>query len=71
MIVGSESYEMNFTDMKDINVQHNLNCAKPLIQVYDLDDNELYLDVEYYSGNLIILHSSEVPISGKVIVTRI
>ena len=71
LIVGSESYEMNFTDMKDINVQHNLNCAKPLIQVYDLDDNELYLDVEYYSGNLVILHSSEVPISGKVIVTRI
>ena len=71
LIVGSESYEMNFTDMKDINVQHNLNCAKPLIQVYDLDDNELYLDVEYYSDNLVILHSSEVPLSGKVIVTRI
>ena len=34
-------------------------------------DNELYLDVEYYSDNLVILHSSEVPISGKVIVTRI
>lgn len=71
LIVGSESYEMNFTDKKDINVQHNLNCAKPLIQVYDLNDNELYLDVEYYSDNLVILHSSEVPISGKVIVTRI
>ena len=63
-------YEMDFTDSKDINVQHNLKCNYPLIRIFDTNNNELYIDVEYYSDNLIILHS-EVEISGKVIVNKL
>ena len=63
-------YEMDFTDSKDINVQHNLKCKYPMIRVFDTNNNELYVDVEYYSDNLIILHS-EIEISGKVIVNKL
>ena len=63
-------YEMDFTDSKDINVQHNLKCTYPLIRIFDTNNNELYVDVEYYSDNLIILHS-EIEISGKVIVNKL
>ena len=63
-------YEMDFTDSKDINVQHNLKCKYPMIRVFDTNDNELYMDIEYYSDNLTILHS-EVEISGKVIVNKL
>ena len=65
-----DSYEMDFTKLKDIKVQHNLNCKYPLIRVFDANDNELYMDIEYYSDNLTILHS-EVEISGKVIVNKL
>ena len=63
-------YEMDFTDSKDINVQHNLKCKYPMIRVFDTNDNELYMDIEYYSDNLTILHS-EIEISGKVIVNKL
>ena len=63
-------YEMEFTDSKDINVQHNLKCTFPMIWVFDTNDNELYMDIEYYSDNLTILHS-EIEISGKVIVNKL
>ena len=38
-------YEMDFTDSKDINVQHNLKCKYPMIRVFDTNNNELYVDV--------------------------
>ena len=67
---GKADYELSFTDQKDINLQHNLNCKYPMIRVFDTEDNELYMDVEYYSDNLTILHS-EIEISGKVIVNKL
>ena len=63
-------YEMDFTDSKDINVQHNLKCKYPIIRVFDKNDNELYMNIEYYSDNLTILQS-EIEISGKVIINKI
>ena len=57
-------------DKKDIQIQHNLKCKYPMIRVFDTNDNELYMDIEYYSDNLTILHS-EVEISGKVIVNKL
>ena len=41
-----------------------------MIRVFDTNDNELYMDIEYYSDNLTILHS-EIEISGKVIVNKL
>ena len=66
----SSSYEESFVDKKDIQIQHNLKCKYPMIRVFDTNDNELYMDIEYYSDNLTILHS-EVEISGKVIVNKL
>ena len=66
----SSSYEESFVDKKDIQIQHNLKCKYPLIRVFDTNDNELYMDIEYYSDNLTILHS-EIEISGKVIVNKL
>ena len=66
----SSSYEESFDDKKDIQIQHNLKCKYPLIRVFDTNDNELYMDIEYYSDNLTILHS-EIEISGKVIVNKL
>lgn len=67
---GKADYELSFTDQKDINLQHNLKCKYPMIRVFDTNDNELYMDIEYYSDNLTILHS-EIEISGKVIVNKL
>lgn len=64
------SYEESFVDKKDIQIQHNLKCKYPMIRVFDTNDNELYMDIEYYSDNLTILHS-EIEISGKVIVNKL
>lgn len=64
------SYEMDFVNSKDINVQHNLQCKHPLIRVFDTNDNEIELDCEYFSENLTILHS-EISFSGKVIVNKL
>ena len=66
----SSSYEESFVDKKDIQIQHNLKCKYPMIRVFDTNDNELYMDIEYYSDNLTILHS-EIEISGKVIVNKL
>ena len=66
----ASSYEESFVDKKDIQIQHNLKCKYPMIRVFDTNDNELYMDIEYYSDNLTILHS-EVEISGKVIVNKL
>ena len=66
----SSSYEESFVDKKDIQIQHNLKCKYPLIRVFDTNDNELYMDIEYFSDNLTILHS-EIEISGKVIVNKL
>ena len=66
----SSSYEESFVDKKDIQIQHNLKCKYPIIRVFDTNDNELYMDIEYYSDNLTILHS-EIEISGKVIVNKL
>ena len=66
----SSSYEESFVDKKGIEIQHNLKCKYPMIRVFDTNDNELYMDIEYYSDNLTILHS-EVEISGKVIVNKL
>ena len=64
------SYEESFVDKKDIQIQHNLKCKYPMIRVFDTNDNELYMDIEYYSDNLTILHS-EIEVSGKVIVNKL
>ena len=66
----SSSYEESFVDKKDIQIQHNLKCKYPMIRVFDTNDNELYMDIEYYSDNLTILHS-EIEVSGKVIVNKL
>ena len=66
----ASSYEESFVDKKDIQIQHNLKCKYPMIRVFDTNDNELYMDIEYYSDNLTILHS-EIEISGKVIVNKL
>ena len=66
----TSSYEESFINKKDIQIQHNLKCKYPLIRVFDTNDDELYMDIEYYSDNLTILHS-EVEISGKVIVNKL
>ena len=66
----SSSYEESFVDKKDIQIQHNLKCKYPIIRVFDTNDNELYMDIEYYSDNLTILHS-EIEVSGKVIVNKL
>ena len=66
----SSSYEESFVDKKDIQIQHNLKCKYPMIRVFDTNDNELYMDIEYFSDNLTILHS-EIEISGKVIVNKL
>ena len=66
----SSSYEESFVDKKDIQIQHNLKCKYPMIRVFDTNDNELYMDIEYYSDNLTVLHS-EIEISGKVIVNKL
>lgn len=63
-------YEKSFVDKKDIQIQHNLKCKYPMIRVFDTNNNELYMDIEYYSDNLTILHS-EIEISGKVIVNKL
>ena len=67
---GKADYELSFTDQKDINLQHNLNCRYPLIRIFDTEDNEIELDCEYFSDNLTILHS-EISFSGKVIVNKL
>ena len=66
----ASSYEESFVNKKDIQIQHNLKCKYPMIRVFDTNDNELYMDIEYYSDNLTILHS-EVEVSGKVIVNKL
>ena len=66
----ASSYEESFVDKKDIQIQHNLKCKYPMIRVFDTNDNELYMDIEYYSDNLTILHS-EIELSGKVIVNKL
>ena len=72
LIIGCEcnSYEKVFVNQKDIQIQHNLKCKYPMIRVFDTNDNELYMDIEYYSDNLTILHS-EIEINGKVIVNKL
>ena len=66
----ASGYEESFVDKKDIQIQHNLKCKYPMIRVFDTNDNELYMDIEYYSDNLTILHS-EIEVSGKVIVNKL
>ena len=43
----SSRYEESFVDKKDIQIQHNLKCKYPMIRVFDTNDNELYMDIEY------------------------
>ena len=70
LIIGNKNFEITFTDKKDIPVQHNLNCKAPMVKIFDDNNAEIELDIEYYSDNLLILHS-EIDVSGKVIVTKI
>ena len=70
LLIGNKYYEEDFTDITDFQVQHNLNRQFPDVKIIDADGNELMLDIEYFSNNLLILHS-DVKVSGKVIVTKI
>lgn len=64
-------YEMDFTDLDTVLVQHNLNETFPSkVYIFDEDGNEIVLpEIEYNSMNLLTI-SFAFPITGKVIVKK-
>ena len=72
LIVGNKKYEEKIiTPSKTWNIQHNLNCLHPIVQIFDnTTGDEMELDIQYYSENLLIL-SCDVEVTGTVIVTKI
>lgn len=63
------TYTTTFKNSTKINVQHNLNCKYPRILIIDEENDMLLCDVEYYSNNLVIIHS-DIEITGTAIVIK-